>query len=165
MNYIKFSIGILLALAASRFIPHPPNFTSLIALSFYVPAILGRKYIPVVIISFVFTDLIIGYHNLTFFTWGSVLIIGLISKFFLENILKRITGALIGAVIFFTISNFGVWISGSYGYNFEGLISCYTLALPFFAYSLISTFVFSSIIESICKFKTIKNIIQTTTNN
>ena len=49
MNYLKISIGIFFALAASRFIPHPPNFTSLIALSFYVPAILGVRFIPVLL--------------------------------------------------------------------------------------------------------------------
>ena len=43
MNYLKISIGIFLALAASRFIPHPPNFTSLLALSFYVPAFIGNQ--------------------------------------------------------------------------------------------------------------------------
>ena len=37
MNYIKVAFGVLIALSASRFIPHPPNFTSLIALSFYIP--------------------------------------------------------------------------------------------------------------------------------
>ena len=46
MNYLRISFGIFLILAASRFIPHPPNFTSLLALSFYVPAILGRKFLP-----------------------------------------------------------------------------------------------------------------------
>ena len=34
MNYLKITFGIVIALSASRFIPHPPNFTSLIALSF-----------------------------------------------------------------------------------------------------------------------------------
>ena len=58
MNYIKISIGIFLTLAASRFIPHPPNFTSLIALSFYVPALMGRKFIPAVMISFFLTDIL-----------------------------------------------------------------------------------------------------------
>ena len=43
MNYLKISLGILLALAASRFVPHPPNFTSLMALSFYVPALRNKK--------------------------------------------------------------------------------------------------------------------------
>ena len=33
----KILLGIFLILASSRLIPHPPNFTSLIALSFYVP--------------------------------------------------------------------------------------------------------------------------------
>ena len=49
MNYLKVSTGIFLALAASRFIPHPPNFTSLLALSFYVPALLGIRYLPALI--------------------------------------------------------------------------------------------------------------------
>ena len=53
MNYLKVSIGIFLVLAASRFIPHPPNFTSLLALSFYVPALLGIRYLPALISSFI----------------------------------------------------------------------------------------------------------------
>ena len=52
MNYLKFSIGIFITLAASRFIPHPPNFTSLLALSFYIPALLGIRFVPILIISF-----------------------------------------------------------------------------------------------------------------
>ena len=88
MNYFKISLGIFLALAASRFVPHPPNFTSLIALSFYMPAIFGRKFIPVLMICFMFTDLIIGIHNTVLFTWGSVLIIGLMSIHFKNGISK-----------------------------------------------------------------------------
>ena len=85
-NYFKVALGIFLALAACRFIPHPPNFTSLLALSFYVPALLGLRFIPVLIISFVITDYFIGFHSVTIFTWGSVFIIGLISKYFVGNI-------------------------------------------------------------------------------
>ena len=152
-NYFKVALGIFLALAASRFIPHPPNFTSLLALSFYVPALLGLRFIPVLIISFVITDYFIGFHSVALFTWGSILIIGLASKYFVKSITKRICGALLGAVIFFVITNFGVWSFGSYGYSLEGLITCYTLAIPFFAYSLISTFIFSGIFETFYKLK------------
>ena len=147
MQYLKISIGIFLALAASRFIPHPPNFTSLLALSFYVPAILGIRFIPALVLSFLITDLIIGFHGLTLFTWGSVIIIGLISKFFLLNSVNRILGALIGAFLFYLITNFGVWTLGTYGYSLEGLIACYTLALPFFGNTIVSTLIFSSLIE------------------
>tara|TARA_B100001250_G_scaffold369907_1_gene353713 strand:+ start:490 stop:972 length:483 start_codon:yes stop_codon:yes gene_type:complete len=152
MNYLKVSIGILLALSASRFIPHPPNFTSLIALSFYVPAILGMRYLPVLVFSFVVTDIVIGLHSVTLFTWGSVVIIGLISKYFISSIISRLSGALFGALIFYLISNFGVWITGSYGYTIEGLIACYTLALPFFGFTVVSTVLFSTIIESVIYF-------------
>ena len=153
MNYMKISIGIFVALAASRFIPHPPNFTSLLALSFYVPALLGIRYLPALIISFAITDLFIGFHGTTLFTWGAVIFIGFLSKHFIKNTISRISGALVGACIFFIITNFGVWSIGSYGYTMNGLLICYTLAIPFFAYSLISTFIFSSIIETIYKIK------------
>ena len=159
MNYLKISLGIFLALATSRFFPHPPNFTSLLALSFYVPAILGIRFIPALVFSFFVTDLIIGFHGTTLFTWGSVILIGFISKFFISNITTRISGALAGALLFFIITNFGVWSIGSYGYTIDGLVLCYTLAIPFFAYSMISTFIFSSIIESIYKFKFFKNFL------
>ena len=153
MNYFKISFGIIAALAASRFIPHPPNFTSLLALSFYVPALLGVRYLPALMISFVITDLFIGFHGVVFFTWGSVAVIGLASKFFVSSIFGRISGALSGACLFFIVTNFGVWSNGSYGYSIEGLTICYTLALPFFSYTIISTFIFSGIIEGLLKLK------------
>ena len=156
MKYFKISIGIFIALAASRFVPHPPNFTSLLALSFYVPALLGIRYLPALIASFLITDLFIGVHSVMIFTWGSVLLIGLFSKFFLSSIYTRISGALCGAMLFYIVTNFGVWSMGSYGYSFEGLLLCYTLAIPFLAYSLISTFVFSGIIEGVIKLNLIK---------
>ena len=153
MNYLKISLGIFVALAASRFIPHPPNFTSLIALSFYIPALIGIRYLPALIMSFVITDFVIGFHGTILFTWGSVVVIGLGSKYFISSIFTRISGALLGACLFFVITNFGVWSMGPYGYTVEGLFMCYTLAIPFFAYTMISTFMFSAIIEGIYKLK------------
>ena len=156
MKYLKITVGIFAVLAASRFIPHPPNFTSLLALSFYVPALLGVRYLPALLICFVLTDVIIGFHDVSFFTWGSIILIGLVSKFFTSTLSNRIFGSLLGASLFFIITNFGVWSLGSYAYTFEGLLLCYTLAIPFFAYSLISTFIFSGIIEGIYKFNFLK---------
>jgi hypothetical protein len=163
MKFFLASIGIFSALAFSRFIPHPPNFTSLIALSFYVPAILGLRYLPILIISFAITDLFIGYHTGTHWTWGSVVVIGLVSQYFNKNINFRFIGALFGASIFFLITNLGVWLSGGlYEFTLGGLITCFTLALPFFGYTAISTVIFSAIIEAgygLCKnnIKTLNN--------
>ena len=157
MLNVKVIIGVLIALSASRFIPHPPNFTSLIAISFYIPAVFGIRYIPVVVFALLFTDLIIGFHSTILFTSGSVILIGLISKFFNKSILFRVSGAIVGAVIFFLFSNFGVWLGGYYGYNFNGLISCYLFALPFFGNTLVSTILFSAVIEGVLKIELVKN--------
>ncbi len=156
MKQFNICVGIFVVLAASRFIPHPPNFTSLIALSFYVPALLGMRYIPAVVISFAITDLIIGYHSGTHWTWGSVLIIGFISSYFTRDLFFRLFGAVFAGVIFFIITNFGVWTSGMYGYTFKGLLNCFVLAIPFFTYTLISTFIYSVIIETFFKIYKVK---------
>jgi hypothetical protein len=148
VKYLQISIGIFIALASSRFIPHPPNFTSLLALSFYVPALLGIRYLPALLISFIITDFFIGFHNSALFTWGSIIFIGLLSRYFVKTLTLRISGSLVGACLFYLITNFGVWSVGSYGYTLEGLIACYILALPFFGYTLISTIIFSAIIEA-----------------
>ena len=164
MNYIKISLGIFLALAVTRFIPHPPNFTSLIALSFYVPALFGLRYLPALVLSFLITDIFFGFHNTLLFTWGSVVFIGFLSKYFTSSIYFRMFGAMTGSLCFYLITNFGVWSLGYYSYSMEGLIMSYTLALPFFGYNLISTFLFSAIIETFYKLKKIYLIKKQTIN-
>lgn len=61
-------------------------------------------------------------------------------------------GSLAGAVYFFLASNFTVWIGGGLDINNQpypgslgGLLLCYTEALPFFKWSVISTLVFNGI--------------------
>ena len=156
MKNISICFGILITLSASRFIPHPPNFTSLLALSFYVPVLLGLRYLPALLVSFAITDLVIGYHTGTHWTWGSVLVIGLMSQYFNKNISLRLSRAFLGATIFFIITNFGVWTTGVYGITISGIIECYTLAVPFFTYSVLSTFLFAAIIESFYKIYCVK---------
>ena len=42
------------------------------------------------------------------------------------------SGALLGATIFFVVTNFGVWTTGQYGLNIVGFKTTYILAIPFF---------------------------------
>ena len=89
MKKLNIFLGIFLALAMSRFIPHPPNFTSLIALGFYVPLILGFKFIPALLFCFIITDFVIGFHSTILFTWGSLIVIGLTSSYFNKGIFRK----------------------------------------------------------------------------
>lgn len=154
MNLIKIALITIFSIALTRLIPHPPNFTSLIAISFYIPLFFGTIYMPIVLLGYVITDMIIGFHNVLLFTWGSIVIIGLFSKYFSSLGLKfRILGALSGAILFFIVTNFGVWLSGSYGYTIGGLINSYIFAIPFFGYTFLSTITYAIIIEIIYKYK------------
>ena len=45
MNYLKISLGIFAALAASRFVPHPPNFTPITAVALFSIIHFKNKYL------------------------------------------------------------------------------------------------------------------------
>ena len=116
-------------------------------MAFYLPVFFGMWCIPFLILAFAITDILIGFHSLLFWTWGSLALIGLISKYS-NRILSRLFLSFVGAILFFIISNFGVWLTGSlYQQSLEGLIQCYIMALPFFTNTLLSTIIFALLIE------------------
>jgi len=58
---------------------------------------------------------------------------------------------LLGAVVFFLVSNLGVWAFGqyhTYPLTFAGLLECYVAAIPFFRYTLVSMAVFLPVLFS-----------------
>ena len=64
-------------------------------------------------------------------------------------------------IIFFLFSNFGVWaLSDLYIKNLEGLILCYTMAIPFLQSSLIGTIIFSIFIEFLLCLNNTKSFIR-----
>jgi len=143
-----FPISLVLILALARLIPHPPNFTPIVAVAIMSSCFFRNMYLSfaVIIVSMLFADVFIGFYNNVFFVYLSLLLIAFIffkisTKIKLQNLF--IFGFL-GSVIFFLISNFGVWIlSGMYEKNLNGLAYCYFLALPFFVNTVLSTIIFT----------------------
>ena len=147
LQYCLILLSSIGALIFFRFLPHPPNFTPVIAMAFYLPIFFGMWCIPFLLLAFAITDFFIGFHSLLVWTWGGLALISLISKFS-NSILSRLFLSFVGAILFYIISNFGVWFSGSlYQHSIEGLIQCYIMALPFFTNTLLSTIIFSLLIE------------------
>ena len=160
-----FIVISFLSILITRLIPHPPNFTSAIAIAFYLPALFGVKYFVVALTAFILSDILIGLHNLVLFTWGSLLLIGLSSKY-LQGFYYRILGVSGSCLIFFLVSNFGVWfVTEIYANDLSGLISCYVMALPFLKNTLISSFVISIFIESLVLMKLSKTYISKINSN
>ena len=155
MNYKYNNLGTNLILFLSmfvfilvfRYIPHPPNFTPVLALTLYTSIYFGLRSSPFVILAFAFSDYFLGFHQLLIFTWGSLAIIS-VSGMFGKSFLSRLALLFLSSIIFFMCSNFGVWVfSEFYTKDLEGLLQCYVLAIPFFTNTIISTIVFGMLFE------------------
>ena len=147
MNLLKsllFFVGLLIL---SRLIPHPPNFTPLLAGAVFLPFLLKDKTLIVALplVCLFISDLIIGFHNVMLWTYGAFFIIGITVINFSKLNLKSLLGlSLAGPTYFYLITNFGVWLSSAtYAKDVYGLLECYVLALPFYGNSLFSTLLFS----------------------
>ena len=150
-----FPISLILLLAFSRLIPHPPNFTPIVAvaiMSGYFFKNIKLSFV-VLLISMLLVDVFIGFYKHMLFVYLSLFLITFIFFKISDKVNSKnlfIFGFL-GALIFFLVSNFGVWASGvfspitnlPYEKNLNGLINCYFLAIPFFTKTLISTIFFS----------------------
>lgn len=92
------------------------------------------------------SDYFIGYHSVIMYVYVSLLIIFFIGKYLIKenSFNSTMVLSLSSAIIFFIISNFGVWIVG-YPKTISGFIACYVAALPFLSNTLISTLLFSSV--------------------
>ena len=136
-------------LVLSRLIPHPPNFTPLIAGAIFLPFLLKDKWVIIClpILCLFISDYFLGFHEVMIWTYSGFFIIGLLTSMLSTTKLSNLIGlSLCCPTVFFLISNFGVWIgSPNYSPDVQGLIECYLLALPFYSSSLVATLLFSNI--------------------
>ena len=143
-----FPIGLIFILALARLIPHPPNFTPIIAVAIMSSFFFKNIYLSifVLLISMLLGDIFIGFYYNMIFVYLSLIFIVLI--FFQVN--KKISFkslfifGFVGSFIFYLFSNFGVWMLGNlYSKDLKGLVECYVLAIPFFKNTFFSTLIFS----------------------
>ena len=148
--------SIIIFAAFTRIIPHPPNFTPIIAIGLFGGAYLKNSKLALIIplIAMIIADTFLGFHATMIWVYSSLFLISIMGILLKNRVTFKncAVATLSGSLLFFLVTNFGVWISGIYGYSVEGILLCYSLAIPFFAYNIISTFIFSSLIEAVHKF-------------
>lgn len=139
-NEFFIALTLILLGVAMRFLPHPANFAPIAAIALFSGVYLKKWYAFFVpLMAMIFSDAYIGFHNTIAFTWGSFLAVGAIGWYVQrrKNTVTVIAGALTGSVLFYVVTNFGVWLlSDLYAKSWQGLLECYTLALPFFRNTL-----------------------------
>ena len=155
-NYL-FPICIIFILAIARLIPHPPNFTPIIAAAIISSYLFRNIYFSLIVLlsSMFLSDLIIGlYDNFLFIYFSLFLVIFVQSRINMKITFKNLyLHSLIASLIFFITTNFSVWMfSNLYEKSFSGLIYCYFLAIPFFTNTVLSTILFSYIAYAVTNF-------------
>lgn len=169
-NKINLRTGVLilfvLIAAFSRLIPHPPNFTPIGGMALFGAAYFSKRYLGflVPLAAMWLSDLV--YNNLilpaqlpeyytgfslfgNFWVYGAIALVVFLGFYLLKNV--KVTNvaiaALIGAVAFYLITNFGVWATGmTYPKTGAGLIACYAAGIPFFGYTLLGNLFYCAVL-------------------
>ncbi|UKJ06295.1 DUF6580 family putative transport protein [Solitalea lacus] len=147
----RFAVVTLMIVIAAitRFLPHPPNFTAIGSLALFGGAMYADKRLAVImpLAAMFISDLFIpyGFSPAVYASFVGIVIIGFMlrNKVGVKNV---VLATLASAVLFFVVSNFFVWFGGTmYPQTFEGLLLCYTAAIPFFWNMLAGTVFFNLI--------------------
>jgi len=138
--------AIILLTVIVRLIPHAPNFSPIGGLALFSGANYKRKLTLLIPISAMFvSDIFLGFHKTIPYVYLSFIIVTLIGGLIKNNKWQSLLKAsLSSSVLFFLITNFGVWATGSmYQKNFAGLMQSYAFGIPFFQNTLISDLFYS----------------------
>lgn len=152
--------------ALLRLVPHPPNFTPLLAAAVFAGRSLGRgtSAAALVLLSMLAIDIPVIWEALSadfaglwrqiflinFVLYGTVACLTLAAR-----CAKRLRGfyaipaaALIASAVFFLTTNFASWLA-FYDLSWSGLAACYMNAIPYFQNTCLSALCYSGILFGI----------------
>jgi hypothetical protein len=150
----------VLAVALTRLLPHPPNFTPLGAVALFAGARFGNKRLAflVPLAALFLSDCALqvitglgwaggwlaqgtGFHRGMGVVYGAVALVTALGLFLpgrRRGPLTVAAGTLAGSTVFFLVTNFAWWPGYDlYPHTPEGLLLSYTAALPFFGWTLL----------------------------
>ena len=145
-----YLITIVLVLAFSRLVPHPPNVVPIAAMALFAGAFFSNRILAFIVplAAMLLSDLVIGFHSTVWYVYAGVAI-----TVFIGGFLKRFSimnvglSAVIATLAFYLITNFGAWLHHDmYPQNLNGLLQSYTAGIPFLRNSLIANIIFSYLV-------------------
>ena len=155
-------IGMIAAVALTRLIPHPPNFSSVEAMALFGGAYLAKRSWAVLVppIALFISDLALGLmkggeYFQYFVSAGFLLVyltIAVLSVFGFglrgKVSVARVAGyGIVGSVLFFLVTNFGVWFgSAYYPQTASGLMAAYAAGIPFLQNGILGTLFYSAVL-------------------
>jgi hypothetical protein len=149
--------SVTLAAAAMRLIPHPPNFTPIAGIALFGGAHFHnrRAAFGVPLAAMLVSDLLLGlavYGSAVFrlmpFVYLSFALMVCLGRLLStrRSIIRVGFAAVAGALLFYGITNFGVWLCGNlYPRTWEGLIACYVAAIPYLRNAVAGNLVYTAV--------------------
>jgi hypothetical protein len=147
---VWLSIALVAFGVVMRLLPHPANLAPVGAIALFGGAVLPRKvgwWLPVMVM--VLSDVWIGAYHGILFTWLGFLLVGLFGMSLRgrSTWLRVPFGVAGSSVIFFGVSNYGVWLQGQiYAHTWSGLWQCYVNALPFFRNTVLGDLIYATLL-------------------
>lgn len=144
----KWLLAMIVFLALSRCLPHPPNFTPVAAMSLLSGAFLRDWRLALIIPlgAMLLSDLYLGLHDSMLFVYLAMAGIVIFSRYALQRVslLKLTSASVLSALWFFLLTNFGAWLSHeAYAGTMNGLLQAYVAGIPFFRNTLLSSVLFT----------------------
>lgn len=135
-------ISFIIVAVLVRLLPHPPNVAPITAVALFAGTHFRSKHWAVLmpILAMLVTDIFLGFFMITpvvYLAFVGVIALGFVIK------KMNIGSVLLSSLLFFLVTNLGVWFL-HYPITTEGFITCFTLAIPFFGYSIVGDLFFSA---------------------
>ena len=157
-------VTMLVAAAMTRLLPHPPNFSPVEAIALFGGAYFASRAwaLAVPLVAMLLSDVALaavmdgtyGFGNYfastSFWLVYGCIALSTLLGFGLRGKVSgaRVLGyALAGSVLFFIVTNFGVWASGTmYPKTGAGLMTAYTAGIPFFQWTVLGTLFYAALL-------------------
>jgi hypothetical protein len=150
-----FITSVIFVAAISRLFPHIPNFTPIAAMALFGAVYFENKLVAMFVPLFTMfiSDIALelttgwGFHNTIVYVYVAFILTSVIGLWVKRNTTVQTIamGAITSSVLFFIITNFGVWAaSGGVG-GAAGLGATYIFGIPFFAPTLLGDLFYNAI--------------------
>jgi len=146
-------VGLIIFICVCRVIPHLANFSPMICVALFAGNIIQKRFaVAAVLLGMLLSDILLAwvYHYPMLGSWSFFTYTGLAAILLIGARIAHLSGRFMPGLIAVLASNLGFWVwtnlgtwafSGMYHVNFNGLITCYTAAIPFLQHSTMSAMV------------------------
>lgn len=152
-NSDRLAIGLVLVGAGSRLLHLPPNVAAVTGVTIFAGFAIRNLWLAlaVPVAAMALADVELGWYPDMVFTYVGMALGVLIARGLLRPLTapRLLATTFLASLVFFLLSNLGVFVGGYYGYSFDGFVACYVAALPFWQNSLIADFTSTALVFAI----------------